>query len=94
MRRPLGRRERVLVGAWVLIGVVVWNGIYDFVMFRGVQAYLFQNALHQLGRGPDMPMKMFMQGVVYDAVWISTIWSGAILLAGLLTIRSLSQRSV
>ncbi len=91
MIRATGRRERVLAGVWVAIGVVVWNGVYDFVMFRGVQAYLFRNAMHQLGRGPDVPMKLFMQGVVYDAVWISTIWAGAILLAGLLTIRALSR---
>jgi hypothetical protein len=38
-------------------------------------------------------MKVFMQAVVYDAVWISTIWSGLITLAGLITIRALSQRS-
>ncbi len=92
MTRPLGR-ERVLVGVWIAIGAIVWNGIYDFVMFRGVQAYLFRDALHQLGRAPDVPMKLFMQGVVYDAVWIATMWAGGILLAGLLTIRSLSQRS-
>ncbi len=91
MIRAPGRRERVLVGAWIVIGVVVWNGIYDFVMFRGVQAYLFRNALHALGRGPDVPMALYMQGVAYDAVWISTLWSGAILLAGLLTIRTLSR---
>lgn len=93
MTRPGVRRERVLAAVWIVIGIVVWNGIYDFVMFRGVQAYLFRNALHQLGRAPDVPMKLFMQGVVYDAVWISTIWAGGILLAGLVTIRSLSQRS-
>lgn len=91
MIQPLGRRERVLVGAWIVIGIIVWNGVYDFVMFRGVQAYLFRNALHELGRGPDSPMKLFMHTVIYDAVWIATIWAGAILLAGLLTIRSLSR---
>ena len=92
MIRPLRRRERLLVGVWVVIGIVVWNGVYDFVMFRGVQAYLFRNALHQLGRGPDSPMKLFMDNVIYDAIWIATIWAGAIVLAGLLTIRTLSQR--
>lgn len=93
MRGRPGRREGVLAGIWIAIGIVVWNGVYDFVMFRGVQAYLFGNALHQLGRGPDVPMKVFMDTVVYDAVWISTLWAGAIVLAGLLTIRSLSQSS-
>jgi uncharacterized membrane protein SpoIIM required for sporulation len=91
MIQPVGRRERVLVVVWIIIGIVVWNGVYDFVMFRGVQAYLFRNALHELGRAPDSPMKLFMDNVIYDAVWIATLWSGAILLAGLLTIRSLSR---
>jgi hypothetical protein len=93
MMRPLGRRERVLVACWVVAGIVIWNGVYDFVMMRGVQAFLFQNALHQLGRAPDPPMKQYMDLVVYDAVWISTLWAGFILLGGLLTIRWLSQRN-
>ena len=90
--QPLARRERLLVGLWIVVGLVVWNGVYDFVMMRGVQTFLFHNALHQLGRGPDLSMKDFMDAVVFDAVWISTLWAGVIMLAGLMTIRVLSVR--
>ena len=86
------RRTRVLVALWIVVGVIVWNGVYDLVMFRGVQAYLFRNALHQLGRGPEVAMKPFMAWVIRDAVRTSTMWAGAVVVAGLATIRW-SQRS-
>jgi hypothetical protein len=91
MMTPLGRRTRTCVALWVGVAVVVWNGVYDLMMTRGVQEYLFQNALHQLGRGPDRPMKAFMDRAIYDAVWVSTIWAGVVLLAGLVTIKVLSR---
>jgi len=84
--RPLPRSERIAVTIWLVLAVVVWNGIYDVLLTRGVKEYLFRAALHEAGRGPFVPMAGIMDVTVHDAIWISTLWAGIILLAGLATI--------
>lgn len=91
--RPLPPRERIGVAIWVVLAVVVWNGIYDVLLTRGVKEYLFRWALHEAGRGPVVPMALIMEVTVGDAIWVSTLWAGIILLAGLVTIRVMRRAS-
>jgi hypothetical protein len=91
--RPLPRSERIVVTVWLVLAVVVWNGIYDVLLTRGAKEYLFRAALHEAGRGPLVPMARIMDITVYDAVWISTLWAGIILLAGLVTIRVMRRQA-
>jgi hypothetical protein len=90
--RPLTRRERIAAALWVVIGIVVWNGIYDFVLTRAVNLYLFRASQHEAGRGPAVSMPDIMDYAVYDAIWMSTMWACAIVLAGLLTLRMSSRQ--
>jgi hypothetical protein len=85
------RRQRVAVGLWAVVAVVVWNGVYDMTVTRGVKEYLFRTALHEAGRGPRMSMAAVMDVAVHDAVWIATLWTSVILLAGLCTIRLVAR---
>jgi hypothetical protein len=85
------RRRAVLL--WIVGAVIVWNGIFDFVQTRGIKDYLLRVALHELGRGPDIPLAAAMRLVTRDAIWISTFWASAFLLAGLLTIRACGRPS-
>ncbi len=85
--RRLPVAERIAVALWLAIAVVVWNGIYDVLLTRGVKEYLFRSALHEAGRGPMIPMSQIMDVTVQDAVWVSTLWASILLLAGLVTIR-------
>ena len=87
MMRRLTSAERIGAVIWLIAAVVVWNGIYDLLLTRSVKEYLFRAALHDLGRGPQIPIKAAMDAAVYDAVWMATIWAGMILLAGLVTLR-------
>ena len=88
MTRPLERRERAAVILWLLLGVVVWNGLYDLLLTRGIKDYLLQQALHEAGRSPaSMPLALAMDMTVRDAVWIATLWASIIVCAGLLTVR-------
>jgi hypothetical protein len=87
MMRRLTSAERIGAVIWLIAAVVVWNGIYDLLLTRSVKEYLFRAALHDLGRGPQIPIKSAMDAAVYDAVWIATLWAGMILLAGLVTLR-------
>ncbi len=88
--RPLQRAERIAVALWLVVGLVVWNGVYDLLLSRGIKEFMLRNALYHAGRGPRTPIAAIMDVTVFDAVWISTIWASLIVLAGLLTIRLLS----
>jgi hypothetical protein len=87
----LTRRERVLVGVWLVLGLALWNGLYDLTLNEGIKEYLFRSALHEAGRGPRVPVATVLDGFVHKAVWVSTFWASLVVLAGLLTIRSLRR---
>ena len=90
--RPLAPAQRVAVILWIVVGVVVWNGVYDFLLVRGMKEVLFRDALYHAGRGPLTSIASVMDVTVYDAVWVSTLWASCIVLAGLFTIRMLSRQ--
>jgi hypothetical protein len=91
--RKLPPKERIAVTVWVIVAVVVWNGVYDLLMTRGIKDYLLRQALHQAGRGPEVSMTALIDLAITEATWVSTLWASAILLAGLITIRLLMRRS-
>ena len=91
MMRKLQRNERIAVAIWVIATVVVWNGVYDLLMTRGIKDYLLRQALHQAGRGPDVSMTALIDLAITEATWVSTLWASTILLAGLMTIRLLTR---
>jgi hypothetical protein len=93
MMRALPRSERLPVAIWLALAIVVWNGVYDVLLTRGVKEYLFRWALHEAGRGPLVPMSRIMEVTVRDAVWVSTLWAGIILLAGMVTIRLMRRQA-
>jgi hypothetical protein len=90
--RPLNRAERIAVWVWIVLTVVVWNGVYDLVLTRGIKDYVLRNALHQAGRGPEVSMARLMDIAVTDAIWLSTLWACVILFAGLMTVRAAGRR--
>ncbi len=79
--------QRIAAALWVVIGIVVWNGIFEMQVVRGVKEYLFHAALSGTGRGPVIPIEQIMDPAIYDAMWIATLWASSIVLAGLLTLR-------
>ena len=83
----LSRRERALVGLWVVLGIALWNGVYDMTLGEGIKEYLFRSALHEAGRGPRLPIATVLDPFSFDAIWVSTFWASVVLLAGLITIR-------
>jgi hypothetical protein len=87
----LSRRERFLVGLWLVLGIALWNGVYDMTLGVGIKEYLFRSALHEAGRAPRVGVATVLDRYVFDAVWVSTFWASLVVLAGLLTIR-LSRR--
>ncbi len=76
---------------WLGVGLVVWNGVYDLLLSRGIKEFMLRNALYHAGRAPRVSIAAVMDVTVFDAVWVSTIWATLIVLAGLVTIRLLSR---
>jgi hypothetical protein len=92
--RRLSSAERTAVVLWLIVAAVVWNGLYDILLRRGVDEFLFRAALYQAGRGAEVSMAHAMDVTVRDAIWISTLWAGMILLSALVTIRLLRRGSL
>jgi hypothetical protein len=86
-RLPWG--ERVAVALWLLLALVAWNALYDLLLARSVQEYLFQQALNLAGRGPGLELAPAMDLAVRDAIWISTLWASILVLAGMVTVRAM-----
>ena len=85
----LSRRERFLVGLWLVLGIALWNGVYDMTLGVGIKEYLFRSALHEAGRSPRMSIATVLNPYLFDAVWVATFWASLVVLLGLLTIRAM-----
>jgi hypothetical protein len=87
----LARARRWAIGFWIVMAVVVWNGLYDLRVTLGNRDYLMKQALHEAGRGPAVSMAEHADATVKDAVMVATLWAAIILGAGLATIVMLSR---
>ena len=87
----LARARRWAIGFWIVMAVVVWNGLYDLRITLGVRDHLMKQALHDAGRGPAVTITEDMDATVKDAVLVASVWAGIILAAGLATVVMLSR---
>lgn len=88
----LSRRERMAVALWVAAAVVVWNGLYDLLLAKSTETYLFRAAIHQAGLGPPVDLTSALDHAVVNAAWLATLWGSLLLLLGLLTVRMIGGR--
>src|SRR5215210_6235916 len=84
---------RVALALWIVLGVCLWNAIFEMLVVRGVKEYLFRAALSDAGRGPRIPIAAVMDPAIYNATWVATLWTSIVLLAALVTIRVLQPAS-
>jgi hypothetical protein len=87
-RRPI----RVALLLWVIVTVIVWNGLYDVRISLGVREYLLQAALHDAGRAPALPLADMMRHTVHESIKLATFWASLVLTAGLATVWLLTRR--
>jgi hypothetical protein len=90
---PLPRRQRILIAVWLVLGVALWNALFEMMVVRGVKEYLFRAALHDAGRRPFTPIAEVMDPAIYNATWVATLWTSIILLAALATMRLLARQA-
>jgi hypothetical protein len=87
---PATRARRIATALWLVLAIVVWNGLYDLRITLGVRDYLLKQALHEAGRGPAVTISQAMDATVRDAVMVASLWGAIILAGGLVTIRLLA----
>ncbi|MEO8075889.1 MAG: hypothetical protein ABI818_06130 [Acidobacteriota bacterium] len=84
---------RIFVALWMVLGVLLWNGIFEMLVVRGVKEYLFRAALFDARRGPQLPIAAVMEPAIFNATWVATLWTSIVLLAAFLTMRLLQPRT-
>ena len=84
--------RRLVYGVWIVLALVVWNGLYDLRITLGVREYLLRQALHDAGRGPAVTIAAAMHDTVRDAVMVASLWAAIVGAAALWTIRTLTNR--
>ena len=77
--------RRALAALWLVIGVVVWNGVLDLYVSRGAREYGQRAAEAELGRGPAVTMAAVMDNAKHDGVVAASLWASGIVLCGLTT---------
>jgi hypothetical protein len=82
-----------ILGFWLLVGAVAWNAAFEVIVNRGVKDYLYQQARFELGRGPRPTIDRVVGGAVRDGAVQCTLWSAALVAAGILSTRSARRQS-
>ena len=88
----LVRRQRVVVAAWIVLAVALWNGIFEMMVVRGVKEYLFRAAQYEAGRRPFTPVTDVMDPAIFHATWVATLWTSTVLLMAMLTLKAQGLR--
>jgi hypothetical protein len=78
--------RRLAAVLWVLLGIALWNGVFDLYITRGVREYLQLKAEYELHRGPEPSITEVMSRSRRDGVRAASVWAGVVTIAGLGTL--------
>ena len=78
---------RVLAALWLVIGLVIFNAFFDLYVSRGAREYLQLRAEADLGIVPPPSMPEVMARAERMGLIAATLWAGAIVAGGWITIR-------
>lgn len=74
--------RRALVALWFVVGVAVWNGIFDLYVSRGAREYGQKAAEADLGLGPRVTMADVMDHARQDGVVAASLWAAVLSACG------------
>jgi hypothetical protein len=84
--------RRTIAVLWLIVGIALWNGIFDLYVSRGAREYLQLSAEAELGRVPQPSMAEVMARAERMGLIAATLWAGTVIAGGWLTIRLVSKR--
>jgi hypothetical protein len=70
--------RRALVALWFVVGLAVWNGIFDLYVSRGAREYGQRAAEADLGLGPHVTMADVMDRAKHDGVVAASLWAAVL----------------
>jgi hypothetical protein len=70
--------RRALVALWFVLGVAVWNGIFDLYVSRGAREYGQKAAEADLGLGPRVTMADVMNHAQRDGAVAASWWAAVL----------------
>jgi hypothetical protein len=79
--------RRTIAVLWLIVGIALWNGIFDLYVSRGAREYLQLRAESELGLVPQPSMPEVMARAERMGLIAATLWSVAVVAGGWLTIR-------
>ena len=83
--------RRTLAALWLVAGLALWNGIFDLYVSRGAREYLQLRAESELGLVPQPSMAVVMARAERMGLIAATLWAGAVVACGWITIRLASK---
>ena len=82
----LPRSPRVLVALWLVLGVSLWNAIFDLYVSRGAREFLQLRAEADLGLVATPLMTEVMHRTRNDGLWAASFWAILVTGAGVTTL--------
>lgn len=74
MRRPVA----LAAVLWVVLGVVVWNVVFDAYVREGALEYLRRQTRYDQGLGPPATIDAIMRPAIADGFRRATLWAVAV----------------
>jgi hypothetical protein len=78
--------RRTIAVLWLVVGIALWNGIFDLYVSRGAREYLQLQAQSELGIVPRPSMAVVMARAERMGLIAATLWASAVVGAGWVTI--------
>ena len=79
--------RRTIAVLWLVVGIALWNGIFDLYVSRGAREYLQLRAEADLGIVPPPSMAEVMARAERMGLIAATVWASAIVAGGWMTLR-------
>ena len=85
-------KPRVIAALWLIGGVLLWNTLFDLYISRGAREYLDRQAEFELDREPRPSMTEVMDRARREGLLTASLWAGAVVAGGWLTLASCWRR--
>ena len=84
---------RLAVVLWLVLGVVLWNVLFDARVKLTRRQYVYRQALFARHLGPAVDLRQTMAGAVRRGLVEASTATGLVVGAGLLVVRRASRRA-
>ena len=80
------RSRRVIVVLWFVLGLSLWNAVFDLYVSRGAREFLQLRGEADLGLVPAPSMADVMRRTRNDGLWAASFWALLVTGAGVTTL--------